>query len=69
VCLLIEEGLELISAHRSFQEYFVARFIQVCKPLTKKRLIERYRPSNQHDLVIELLYEIDPEAVEEYYLN
>jgi predicted NACHT family NTPase len=28
VCLLIEEGLSITFAHRSFQEYFVARFIQ-----------------------------------------
>jgi len=29
VCLLVEEGLEITFAHRSFQEYFAARFIFV----------------------------------------
>jgi hypothetical protein len=68
VGLLIEDGLEITFAHRSFQEYFVSRFIQRSRPQIKKQLIERYRPKLHEELVMGLLYELDPDAVEEYYI-
>jgi hypothetical protein len=64
VCLLIEDGIEISFAHRSFQEYFVARFIDSCPPDVKQQLIKRLEMS--FDNVIALLHEIDPFSVERY---
>ena len=67
-CLLIEDGLEIAFSHRSFQEYFVALYISSAPPETQKRLIERYSNNNQPDNVIDLLNEINPIAVERYFI-
>lgn len=67
-CLLIEEGLDLTFAHRSFQEYFAARFIAVAPERLKSKLIQRFAATQQSDIVLILLHEIDPYAVEEYYI-
>ena len=68
VCLMIEDGLEIGFAHRSFQEFFVAQFIFSSPPDTKKKLIERFAQSGGVDAVLQLLFEMDPYAVEEHYL-
>jgi hypothetical protein len=68
VCLLLEEGLEITFAHRSFQEYFVARFIQLSPPEVKAKLVERFVPSVESDSVMSLLWELDPYVVEKHYL-
>ena len=68
VCLLVEEGLDLTFSHRSFQEYFAARFIQDSPPKVKKALIRKYARSVPRDSVISLLHEMDPHAVEAYFL-
>lgn len=68
VCLLLEEGLEIAFAHRSFQEYFVARFIQFSPPDIKAKLVERFVPTAEADAVISLLWELDPYIVEKHYL-
>jgi hypothetical protein len=68
VCLLVEEGLEVAFAHRSFQEYFVARFIHASPPDVKPKLVERFVPSAESDAVLRLLHEIDPYIVESYYI-
>lgn len=63
-CLLVEDGLQVTYAHRSFQEYFVSRFILSEEYAVQVRLIKRYwRPYN-NDAVISLLYEQNPELVE-----
>jgi hypothetical protein len=67
-CLLIEEGLEITFAHRSFQEYFVARFIQNSPPEVKAKLVERFETNVNVDTVMALLWEIDPYIVERYYI-
>lgn len=67
VCLLREDGLELTYAHRSFQEYFVARYIQAAAPERKNALVARIIPSVQADNVMGLLYELDPYVVEQQY--
>lgn len=64
VCLLIEDGLLLAYAHRSFQEYFVARFIKDAAPKIQSALIEKYWTNIQSDKVMELLFEIDPSLFE-----
>lgn len=68
VCLLLEDGIELTFAHRSFQEYFVARFIQASAPETKERLVARISPTVESDNVMGLLHELDPYVVERHYL-
>jgi len=64
VCLLVEDGLLLAFSHRSFQEYFVAKFISEASPRTQKQLINRFWYQIDSDNVISLLYEINPELVE-----
>ena len=70
VCLMIEDGLEIGFVHRSFQEFFVAKFISSSPPDTKGKLIERFSQSGEVDVdaVLQLLFEMDPYAVEEHYL-
>ena len=65
---MLEDGLEITFAHRSFQEYFVARFISSAPPAAKGRLIHRFARTVESDSVIQLLFEIDPYAVEKHYL-
>ena len=68
VCLLVEDGLMIVFAHRSFQEYFTARFIAEAKPEIQKHLVEKYSKKVKTDAVIKLLYEIRPDVVELYYI-
>jgi len=68
VCLLLEEGVDVTFAHRSFQEYFVAKFISACPAAVKGQLIRRFAPSVESDKVVSLLHELDPYAVEEEYV-
>jgi len=64
VCLLVEDGLLITFSHRSFQEYFVARFIYHAKPELQHKLIDRYTKAMRMDSVIDLLYEMNPELIE-----
>ena len=65
---MIEEGLEITFAHRSFQEYFVARFISSAPPAAKGKLIRRFARAAESDSVIQLLFEMDLYAVEKHYI-
>lgn len=64
VCLMIEDGLFYTFSHRSFQEYFVARFIKDAEPELQKKLIEKYFDNIGSDSVFSLLYEMDRVLVE-----
>jgi hypothetical protein len=68
VCLMVEEGLAITFAHRSFQEYFVARFVSHSPPETRGQLVRRFAPSIERDSVMSLLFEMDPYSVERYYI-
>ncbi len=68
VCLLVEEGLDISFSHRSFQEYFVAKFVANSPDDTKDMLIKRLTPFAQFDSVLPILWEIDEFAFEKYYL-
>lgn len=68
VCLLVEDGLMIVFPHRSFQEYFTARFITEARPNIQRRLIKRYSKNVRADNVIELLYEMKPDIVEQYFI-
>lgn len=67
-CLLVEEGLNIVFAHRSFQEYFVARYIHASPPEVTAKLVARYAPVVTSDAVMALLWEMNPYIVEKYYL-
>lgn len=68
VCLLVEDGLLITFSHRSFQEYFVARFIYNSKPEIQQRLISKYSENLNADSVMPLLYEMNPELVERMFI-
>jgi hypothetical protein len=68
VCLLLEEGVDVTFAHRSFQEYFVARFISSSPPEVKGQLVRRFSPSVESDSVMSLLHELEPHTVEREYI-
>ena len=68
VCLMLEDGLEITFAHRSFQEYFVAEFIRSAPSAVKEKLIRRFTREAESDSVMQLLFEMDPYAVEKHYL-
>jgi hypothetical protein len=68
VCLLVDEGQNVTYAHRSFQEYFVARFMKDAEPVVRRRLIDKFRVAVERDAVMSMLYEIDPVSVEQMYV-
>lgn len=72
VCLLVEEGLDLSFVHRSFQEYFAAKYIQNADRGVQEALVKRYGSSDSRrfvvDNVLRYLYELAPSIVEEFYL-
>jgi hypothetical protein len=64
VCLLVQDGLELAFSHRSFQEYFVARFICDAESELKVQLVNKFCKNRMQDNVARLLYELQPEFIE-----
>ncbi|MHA2039917.1 MAG: NACHT domain-containing protein, partial [Promethearchaeota archaeon] len=68
VCLLVEDGLFLTYTHRSFQEYFVARFIRDAEPTIQKKLINKCVKLRSRDYVINLLHEMNPYLIEKVYI-
>jgi len=64
VCLLMDDGLNVVFSHRSFQEYFVAQHISGADPLVQRDLLDRFIESIQVDSVYDLLYEMNPGLVE-----
>lgn len=68
VCLLVEDGLLITFTHRSFQEYFTARFIAEAKPSVQQDLINRYYKNVITDNVFKILYEMNPDLIENYYI-
>ena len=68
VCLLVQDGLQIAYSHRSFQEYFVARFIADAPPTIKSKLLDRCGKNLGQDNVIGLLHEIQPEFVETSFI-
>lgn len=64
VCLLVEDGLFITYTHRSFQEYFVAKFILESRHETQVKLLDKYINNLGSDSVIPLLWEMNPILVE-----
>lgn len=60
VCFLIQDGLFLTFTHRSFQEYFTAKFIASTSDMNvKKGLLEKFYPDMWRDNIYNLVYELD----------
>jgi hypothetical protein len=68
VCLLCQDGLQIVFSHRSFQEYFAARFIAEADAKRQQALVDRYARNILSDNVLYLLYEMRPDLVESVYL-
>ncbi|MCZ4695516.1 NACHT domain-containing protein [Ancylomarina euxinus] len=64
VSLLIEDGLSLYFTHRSFQEYFAAKFIVESNKEVKIELFNKYMKYANNDDVFELSREMDKEFVD-----
>ena len=64
VCLLMEDGLNVVFSHRSFQEYFVAHYVYGADPRVQRRLLDRFLPSIHSDNVYALLHEMNPGLIE-----
>lgn len=67
-CLLIEDGLHVAYSHRSFQEYFVSKYILSEEYEVQVDLINRYWKPFSEDNIIPLLYEQNPELIERAFL-
>jgi hypothetical protein len=65
---LVEDGLVIVFPHRSFQEYFAARFIAELPSRAQQQLIEKYSNGLRRDNVIRLVHEMRPDVVEKYYI-
>jgi hypothetical protein len=69
VSLLVRDGLELAYAHRSFQEYFVAKFIMNhANSSFRGELLDSYLKRAGTDEVLDLAFEINPRLIERDYL-
>jgi hypothetical protein len=65
VCLILEDGLKLRFAHRSFQEYFSACFILNSDEEIQKRLLSKYMHGVLgNDEVVNMVYLMNPDTVE-----
>jgi len=65
-CLIVEDGLHLNFAHRSFQEYFVAKYICSSPSEIQRELLLRCIRYNRFDNVLNLVLELDHVVVERY---
>jgi len=64
VGILIEDGLFITFAHRSFQEYFTAKFIVNSDSTMKMRLLVKYQAEILEDNVYKLCHELDSDFLE-----
>jgi hypothetical protein len=69
VGILLDEGLSIVFPHRSFQEYFAARFIAEAPADMQSKLIDKYHSTATVDSLFRLLYEMRPDVIESYYLS
>lgn len=64
VCILVVDGVNLTYTHRSFQEYYAARFVRFLKPGVREKMMAAVAARGQQDAVLDLLWEMAPELVE-----
>jgi len=72
VCVLIQVGLEYVYAHRSFQEYFTAKYIANLdddgQKVILKQIINILPNSLNEDIVIGILSEINNNRLEKNFV-
>jgi hypothetical protein len=69
VCLILEDGLRLRFAHRSFQEYFAAYFILNADVDVQRKLLSRYLTNRvSKDNVIQMVYSLKRDIVEQFLI-
>jgi predicted NACHT family NTPase len=66
VCMLQRDGLQIVFAHRSFQEYFAAYFIVKC-PTQIDRLMD-ILAQRQSDIVISLVFDMNRSRLEREWI-
>jgi len=63
LCILLEDGLEFVFTHRTFQEYFTAIYLSRLSDIDQKRLLNKIwnemPKSIEEDIVFSLLFEIN----------
>jgi len=64
VCVLVRDGLQYTYTHRSFQEYYAARFLLHADSVRRGRAYGRVVGEGQTSLVLELMWEMQREVVE-----
>ncbi|WP_346857326.1 NACHT domain-containing protein [uncultured Draconibacterium sp.] len=64
ISLLIEDGLSIYFTHRSFQEYFAAKFIIESNKELKIKLFNKYKKYANNDDVFELSREMDKDFLD-----
>lgn len=64
VCILVEDGMFLNFTHRSFQEYFAAKFIVKSPEKIKTRILKKYIDYSGRDNLFKLIHEMDQEYIE-----
>ena len=68
VSLLMEDGLNVTFVHRSFQEYFAARYISRVDVESKKKLLDRLGVRSVTENVLNLYWELDRNCLEDHWL-
>lgn len=68
VSLLVADGLRLAFVHRSFQEYFAAKFVSTVTQSQKETLVTRLASRSRTDNVLSLFCELDQSSFEDVFL-
>lgn len=68
VCMLVKEGNKYVFAHRSFQEYFSAVFLNECPEKQANKIFNSIAPRAMHDNVFSMLKEMDCETFERMWV-
>ncbi len=71
LCLMRQDGLQYVFIHRSFQEYFCAKYfaLQLDDHLTRViPVFDRDDRTKKCDTALEMLFEMKPKAVEKYMI-
>ncbi len=68
VNLLMEDGLKVTFVHRSFQEYFAAKYASRLDDVSKAKLLDRFGKRSRTDNVLDLFWELDRRSLEDLWL-
>ncbi len=68
ICMLIADGTKFRFTHRSFQEYFAARFLSRLDVPKLETALPHFLRSIDHDMTISLLWEMAPQNVEKTFI-